>query len=247
MSTPETTYYAIGDVHGEAERLAKLHEVILADAAGREGPAMIIHLGDLVDRGADSRAAVALAMGLQARCPPGVSTLTLRGNHEQMMIDALATRADSDVRQWFNNGGRAALASYVATHDEAVASGDWADAIDAEHLAFLRAAPTLYTDEARKLAFVHAGVDLRTFPNCTDEIRQWTRSPRFYRGDDWPERPELEGWRFIHGHTPTKTDDPEETPWRINVDTGACFGGPLTCVVLPPGEEPGYFQIYARS
>ena len=28
----------------------------------------------------------------------------------------------------------------------------------------------------------------------------------------------------------------------FNVDTGACFGGPLTAVVLAPGERPRFLR-----
>jgi serine/threonine protein phosphatase 1 len=34
----------------------------------------------------------------------------------------------------------------------------------------------------------------------------------------------------VHGHTPA--DAPEIRPNRINIDTGAVFGGRLTCLVL---------------
>ena len=39
-----------------------------------------------------------------------------------------------------------------------------------------------------------------------------------------------EGVTVVHGHTPH--DEPEIGQYRINLDTGACFGGNLTCAVL---------------
>ena len=42
--------------------------------------------------------------------------------------------------------------------------------------------------------------------------------------------PSDHGFVVVHGHTPA--DAPEVLPNRINIDTGAVYGGPLTCVVL---------------
>ena len=52
---------------------------------------------------------------------------------------------------------------------------------------------------------------------------------------------ELKGITVIHGHTP-RSFEPEIFPHRINVDTGACFGGPLTAVMLKDGEAPQFLQ-----
>ena len=47
--------YAIGDVHGCMDRLAALHEQIADDLAARPVEhAILVHLGDYVDRGTDS-------------------------------------------------------------------------------------------------------------------------------------------------------------------------------------------------
>jgi serine/threonine protein phosphatase 1 len=58
----------------------------------------------------------------------------------------------------------------------------------------------------------------------------------------WIREPFL-SWRgrlpavVVHGHTPS--DGPEVLPHRIGIDTGAVFGGPLTCAVLE-GERVGF-------
>ena len=41
--------------------------------------------------------------------------------------------------------------------------------------------------------------------------------------------------------------EPDEQERRINVDTGACFGGPLTCVVLAPEERPRCDALVTRA
>lgn len=75
----------------------------------------------------------------------------------------------------------------------------------------------------------------------------WTRARSFFDEANWPERPELEGLRIVHGHTPTDTFQPDETPRRINVDTGAVFGGPLTAAVIAPQQPVEYLYAYATE
>jgi serine/threonine protein phosphatase 1 len=97
-------------------------------------------------------------------------------------------------------------------------------------------------DQARKLVFVHAGIEPAEFPDCLDEIRLWTRSDRFFVDANWPDREVLQGLTVVHGHTPTDDSKPEITFRRINVDTGACFGGPLTAVMLKDGDAPTFLR-----
>jgi serine/threonine protein phosphatase 1 len=232
----DITYYAIGDVHGEVQKLDQLLRHIREDAVRRKVPHMIVFLGDLVDRGADSRTVVERAMMLTL----GGEALTIKGNHEELMLHAYDSRESVGVYWWAENGGDQTITSYMQTNG---AHDDWRDAIDKAHIVWLRSLPVMLRDEARGLVFVHGGIDPWRFPNCTDEVRLWTRSRTFFRSRDWPKREELEGLSFVvHGHTPTEDFEPDWQPRRINVDTGACFGGPLTCVVLAPDEPPRFLR-----
>lgn len=237
-------YYAIGDVHGEAERLARMHAAILgrhaARAEGRGG--VIVHLGDYIDRGPDSRGVIETIMALQSAPPADFEVLALRGNHEQMMLDALADPESLTFLNWMSNGGRSALASYVRGRD-LVPEAAWEEYVDPAHSDWLARLATLHRVPERGLVFVHAGIDPRSFPQCEDKIRIWTRSPRFFRDEAWPERPELEGVLVVHGHTPSEGFQPYVSARRINIDTGAVFGGPLTCAVLAPEAVPEFIEI----
>jgi serine/threonine protein phosphatase 1 len=156
-----------------------------------------------------------------------------------MMLDAYDESDPLAISHWRINGGDETINSYLKA---AGAQADWREAVDKDHVKWMRSLPTLWRDEERKIAFVHAGIDPKTFPDCSDEVRIWTRSQRFFETDQWPDRPELEGWLIVHGHTPTQDFEPGIRPRRINIDTGAVFGGPLTCVVLAPGASPRFLQ-----
>lgn len=226
----DVIYYAIGDVHGEIEKLDRLLGFIREDARLRDAAHKIVFLGDLIDRGPDSRSVVERAKAL---CDGG-QAIAIKGNHEELMLHACDKRESMGVYWWAENGGDETILSYVRANGYA---DDFRDAIDPAHIAWLRDLPAMIRDEKRGLVFVHGGIDPKTFPNCTDEVRMWTRSNKFFDPGRWPARPELEGLVVVHGHTPTHDFKPHSNPRRINVDTGACFGGPLTAVVLAPGEE----------
>ena len=53
--------YAIGDIHGHLGLLKAAHDLI-ADDMARHGPGPVIHVGDLVDRGPDSRGVIDFLM-----------------------------------------------------------------------------------------------------------------------------------------------------------------------------------------
>ena len=115
---PGQRVYAVGDVHGCADRLARLHALIAEDLAARPVPdSTLVHLGDYVDRGPDSAGAIAL---LDA-APAVTRRIDLMGNHEAMLLDALAaaeTGPDAAaIELWLMNGGTASLASWGVALD----------------------------------------------------------------------------------------------------------------------------------
>ena len=228
--TDTPVLYAIGDIHGEAARLRRLHQLIrdrhLAEHPGT--PLHIIHLGDFVDRGPDSCGVIETILALEN--DPDCQVINLRGNHEQMMQDALLHTTPSAFQFWVANGGEETLGSY---HENGF--GD----VPERHRAWIANLPTLHLDHAHKLAFVHAGIDPATFPDCSDKVRMWTRSNAFFNTERWT-NPALKGWRVVHGHTPTEDGYPDTNApdgRRINIDTGAVYGGRLTAAAFALGEE----------
>ena len=233
-------YFAIGDVHGEAEKLRQLHGAILDRIAFEGRAAKIVHLGDYVDRGPDSRGVIDQVMALEARfeSDPAVEVVSLMGNHEQMMLDAYDVSEATEAGMWWSQGGAETADSYA---DGSGNGQTWRETVPKEHISWMRRLPGMLHDKERRLVFVHAGIEPAQFPEEEQSTYLWTRSDRFFMQWQWPDRKELKGLMVVHGHTP-KSFDPEIYPHRINVDTGAVFGGPLTAVMLKDGARPEFLR-----
>ncbi len=234
-----TLYFAIGDVHGEADKLRRLHESILDRIAIETLPACIIHLGDFVDRGPNSHGVIEAVLALEALFAGSekIRVISLMGNHEQMMLDAYDSSEPDD--SWWTQGGAETADSYAG--GAGLANAGWRETIPRQHITWMRRLPLIHQVPERKLVFVHAGIEPSVFPYEPERTYLWTRSERFFNDDNWPDREQLKGITVVHGHTPTSFE-PECKVRRINIDTGACFGGPLTAVMLKDGEAPEFLR-----
>ncbi len=136
------------------------------------------------------------------------------------MLHAYGREETAGLYHWASNGGDQTIASYEQANGK---KDHWREAIDIEHVKWLHTLPTIHRDETRGLVFVHGGIDPKTFPECSDEIRMWTRSDKFFKSERWPDRAELKDILVVHGHTPTRDFEPDQQRRRINVDTGRLF------------------------
>jgi serine/threonine protein phosphatase 1 len=220
--------YAIGDVHGCLDRLVALHEMIAEDLAERPSDrATLVHLGDYVDRGNDSAQVVDW---LISGPPVAVDEIVnLMGNHEQMMLAAIADPEPDAASQWLINGGADSLTSWGI--GRMVPPAEWASRIPRQHLIFLR--DLAISHRVGPYMFVHAGI----YPGVPLDKQSrfdmlWIREPFLQSRED-------HGAVIVHGHTPKR--EPIVLPNRIAIDTGAVLGGALTCVVLEQ-DKLGFLQ-----
>ncbi len=215
--------YAIGDVHGRADLLHAMLDHVADEAARRGGEPRVMFLGDVVDRGPDSRRAMGLVHETLQRWP---GSRLLLGNHDRWFLDVLG--GDADVASlWVPQGGLETLRSYGA---EGGTLQEAADAIRRDfpgHVAMLETASTIVLDG--EFAFVHAGVDpKRPLDAQLERDCLWIREP-FLRHVGRLSHV------VVHGHTPLDPPRPQVTENRISLDTGACFSGILSALVVEPG------------
>ena len=118
---------------------------------------------------------------------------------------------------WLENGGTETLASYRTSPED---PAPW-EAIPREHLGLLRGCSLRWA--AGDYLFVHAGVRPGVPLDRQDPFDLiWIRVPSC---------PSRATWRRSSCR-PSPAAAPSMRPHRIGIDTGACFGGDLTCLVL---------------
>jgi serine/threonine protein phosphatase 1 len=217
--------YAIGDIHGQLAMLEGAHARIARDReATGDAEAPVIHLGDLVDRGPDSRGVVDYLMeGIAGGAP----WMVLKGNHEAMLLDLLAGTGTA-AENYFGErtGGLATAASYGvrtgAFRGRRAIAEDLRAAVPDSHRRFLSGLRLLQA--APGLLFVHAGIR----PGVPITLQE-PQDLLWIRGA-FLESSLGHGALVVHGHTPVET--PEHRGNRVNLDTGAGFGRRLTAAVF---------------
>ncbi len=226
---------AIGDIHGHRNKLVNLMNQV--NQVNLTSLDQLVFLGDYIDRGPDSKGVLDYLINLQEQFP---QTVFLRGNHDQLMLDALHETAPErlpddwktletisyDYRQdiygssntevWFSNGARQFLKSYGATDENSF----W-HLVPQKHIDFLTETKIWHRQDG--FMFVHAGFRENHLPIDQQRfIMLWDRyAPP--------------GTHEIHvvGHQPSLNGQPFFEESRYSLDTGAAYGRPLTaCDVL---------------
>ncbi|WP_442753372.1 metallophosphoesterase family protein [Methylocystis sp. JAN1] len=230
--------YAIGDIHGRADLLARLSKSIEADLRdGEFDEAVTVFLGDYVDRGRDSR----YVIDRLARRDFPTRIVTLRGNHEDEMLRYLDDPAM--LEQFVAFGGLMTLVSYGVDPGREMRAGG-APAVHAAFLARLPQAHRRFLQETEisveygDYFFCHAGVRPHVPLDRQDpQDMMWIRYEFLnYPGDF--------GKVIVHGHTPHAHVQNHDN--RINLDTHAFKSGVLTAVVLE-GERRWFIDTAGQG
>ncbi|MGH1479153.1 MAG: metallophosphoesterase [Geminicoccales bacterium] len=224
---PGICVYAIGDIHGRADLMIEMHRMIMEDCQdltpGTEK--VLVYVGDFVDRGLESSQVLDL---LIEEPLPDFGAVYLVGNHDAWFLSFLV---DPKIGpSWLRYGGDATLHSYgvrvgMARDDMQYfkrLQRELAERVPAEHLSFLRGLEITF--QIGDYLFVHAGIrpHIPIGEQSPDDLL-WIREPFLSCNDDL-------GVVVVHGHTVEA--EPTLRNNRIGIDTGACWTGNLTCVVL---------------
>lgn len=208
-------YIAIGDIHGCYRSAVALMEK-LEPYRDRQ----FVFIGDYIDRGPDSKQVVDLMLNLQKK----LDCVFLRGNHEQMLLDAVR---ENDMSLWLMNGGRTTINSYTKENEKLE--------LPEAHSEFYENTRLYY--ETSEYFFVHAGISpAKTIAESLndDMLEQeflWERSHLDALETPWEKT-------VVFGHTPQPR--PLQKKHMIGIDTGCVYNrmgyGKLTAVKLPEVE-----------
>jgi len=237
QTPPNTVIYAIGDIHGRDDLLAAMHDRIAVEVRQRTARRkLVVYLGDYVSRGEDSRRVVDRVLEW---LPEGFERITLKGNHEDLLLRFLDGDLDAG-RHWFDYDGLDALAHYgvavpdrQSRDDETVAAlrDRFAATLPLSHRDFFRSLTVVY--RSGDYCFVHGGVRPGIpLAEQSEHDCMWIRKPFLDSDAD-------HGAIVVHGHSISKT--PVIAHNRIGIDTGAYRSGILTCLVLD-GTSRSFLQ-----
>ncbi len=218
--------YAVGDIHGRADLLKRLHERMIRDRKERPtAKDIIIYLGDYVDRSLQVREVLDI---LTSGPPDGFQAVYLRGNHEETLLHFLDDA--SYLESWISMGAQSTLLSYQVPIWGCVVTPERASEI---RRTFLQLLPRRHFEFFRSLRttvalgdylFVHAGIRPGVPLSCqrTQDLL-WIRNEFLASENSFDVR-------VVHGHSVVPY--PEILPNRVNVETGAYATGVLSCAVL---------------
>ena len=214
--------FAVGDIHGCYKHLRCMVKTIQFDPKDQ-----IVFVGDYIDRGPSSRNVVDFLLDFREQFPRSVF---LRGNHEEMFEDYLQGSSKFGLGTYLWNGGRENLISYEVEPMETVEQSNFPES----HLSFLFNTKLMFQEG--EFLFVHAGI--RPGVPLEEQSREdllWIRDEFFTCEHDM-------GLTIVFGHTPLR-DVFQNLPFCIGIDTGAAYGGRLTCLELANGKVQNTYQV----
>jgi serine/threonine protein phosphatase 1 len=204
--------FAIGDIHGCISELNNLMKKL--DIKAKEDT--LVFIGDYIDRGPDSKGVINSILEIRQVID---HVVCLKGNHEQMFLNYHRERLDEEL--FMENGGMSTLISYGfmrAGREEKIN-------VPESHMQFFSTLLSYY--ETDHYIFVHAGLrpGIPLKRQDMDDLL-WIREEFINSSYNF-------GKTVVFGHTPVSLTEPLINKNKIGIDTGAVYGGKLTCVELP--------------
>ncbi len=210
--------FAIGDIHGSLTKLRQLMEIIPIDRKNDT----LLFIGDYIDRGKSGTAVVDYIIDIRKELK---KVICLMGNHEHMFLRYLEGIAED---LYLQNGGIATVSAYDIRRSDPPDLRK--STLPEEHALFFFSLLTYY--ETPDYIFVHAGLKpgVPVAQQTTYDL-MWIRQEFIASAYDF-------GKLVVFGHTPMP--QPLIMPNKIGIDTGAVFGGKLTCLELP---DKKFYQV----
>ena len=205
---------AVGDIHGCYKSLRKLLEEKIGISKHDE----VYLLGDYIDRGPFSKQVLDYLLQLQE---DGYQIFPLRGNHEEMLINAYLDQVSNNFMLWMMNGAETTFRSFGIESYSKMGEASMNELPEA-HLSFIRHMPYYYMLD--NFILVHAGIDF-SIEHPFEDVRSmvWCR--------DCENDLQASGNRtVIHGHTPIPLSSIQEDLMKgigkeINLDAGCVYKG----------------------
>lgn len=222
--------YAIGDIHGRDDLLRLLLAAIKED--GTDSVRRFIFLGDIVDRGPDSKECMEIVNHTMLLHPGSKFVL---GNHDERFWHAISgiLRPDEQAAWLENFGGWQTVEAYCGGHRPSLPefTAHFQEFYD-HHLEMLRSAVDKV--ETTNFCFVHAGVrpGVKMSDQDPHDLR-WIR-------DGFIEFTGKFEKTVVHGHTITDSQLPEVHGNRIAIDTGSYRTGRVSSAVFVDDELAGF-------
>jgi serine/threonine protein phosphatase 1 len=189
---------AVGDIHG----CAKTFRVMVRDELCLTSSDHLIVLGDMIDRGPDSKGVIDEIISLKER---GIRVQVLQGNHEEMMINASQSNESNDY--WLRNGGQETLDSFGVKHVSEIPS---------TYRDFIRHTE-IYVETAEYI-FVHAGLNFNKSDPFSDyDSMKWIRKMEV-------DPTKIGNRTIVHGHVPAPLPLLLKSGrFNINLDAGCVY------------------------